>query len=445
MLQRSQLREEMPQLKTKTKFKETEIGPIPEEWEVYELGDVINFNPSRTLKKGTFCKFVTMADLNPFQRQIVGYSNKEFSGGSKFQNGDTLLARITPCLENGKTSFVQILKDKEVAGGSTEFLVLAPLDNTIIDNAFIYYLFTSTSIRDLAIKSMVGSSGRQRVQEKMLAGYEISLPPLPEQKSIAEILSSLDEKIELNRRMNKTLEEIGKTLFKRWFVDFEFPNEEGKPYKSSGGEMVDSELGEIPKGWEVGSLSEFTSVKSGFPFSSSVLNETKLGSPVIKISNITENGLDLNFQYSSDIPKRAQEFQLQLGDLLIAMSGNTTGKFCLMTYDERPSYLNQRAGKFFFKDPVYKSFVYFFMLSNDFRTLILDMAYGSAQPNIGSKDFGSIPIIKPLITMIEAFAKQAEELVNQYIHNESQKLHLSSLRDVLLPKLISGKIRTSNA
>ncbi len=427
--------------KEKTEFKETEIGLIPEEWEVNELGDIIDFNPSRSLKKGTICKFVTMADLNPFQRQITNSTIKEFAGGSKFKNGDTLLARITPCLENGKTALVNILEDHAVAGGSTEFMVLTPLDSNTIDNTFIYYLFISRSIRNMAIKSMVGSSGRQRVQEDMLAGYKISLPPLPEQKSIAEILSSLDEKIELNRRMNKTLEEIGKALFKRWFVDFEFPNEDGKPYKSSGGKMVNSELGEIPEGWKIGSLNEFASVKSGFPFSSSTLNETKLGSPVIKISNITENGLDVHFQYSSDIPKRAQEFQLQLGDLLIAMSGNTTGKFCLMTYDEMPSYLNQRAGKFFFKDPIYNSFVYFFMLSNDFRALILDMAYGSAQPNIGSKDFETISIIKPAREMVKEFAKHADILINQYVHNEQQKLHLSNLRDSILPKLISGRIR----
>ena len=108
---------------------------------------------------------------------------------------------------------------------------------------------------------MASGSVFRNLKTDIVRNHKISLPPLKEQQKIAEILSSLDEKIELNIKMNKTLEEIAKTIFKRWFIDFEFPNEEGKPYKSSGGEFINSELGEIPKGWRVEKLGNGESTK----------------------------------------------------------------------------------------------------------------------------------------------------------------------------------------
>src|SRR3989344_4634736 len=230
----------------KSKFKETEIGMIPEDWEELKLSEAIEINPKRDLKKGVSAKKVSMDCLNPFNKKIQSFEVSKFSGGSKFINGDTIMARITPCLENGKTAFVDILSDEEVGFGSTEFIVLSGKKGKTT-NAFVYYLSISPQLRKEAIKSMTGTSGRQRVQNDLFEGIEVVIPPLPEQSTIAKILSDLDSKIELNHKMNKTLEAIGQVIFKRWFVDFEFPNEKGKPYKSSGGEMVDSELGEMPK------------------------------------------------------------------------------------------------------------------------------------------------------------------------------------------------------
>ena len=174
------------------------------EWKKVKLKDVIEFNPKETLKKGTLAKYIEMANLQCFQKNILKYEIKEYKGGTKFRNGDTLLARITPCLENGKTGFVDFLEKNEIAFGSTEYIILREKAN-ITDKNFIYYLSISEDFRNLAIKSMSGTSGRQRVQTDVLLEAEIKLPPLNIQKKIAKILSDIDEKIELNNKINDNL------------------------------------------------------------------------------------------------------------------------------------------------------------------------------------------------------------------------------------------------
>lgn len=146
-------------------------------WEEVRAADFIDFNPRLTIKKGTVATKVAMDKLQPFIKRIPAIERAEFSGGSKFCNGDTIMARITPCLENGKTAYVDVLNDGEVAFGSTEFIVMRAKDG-ISDPQFIYYLATSPAFRSVAIKSMVGSSGRQRVQQGVLDELILNVPAL---------------------------------------------------------------------------------------------------------------------------------------------------------------------------------------------------------------------------------------------------------------------------
>ena len=213
-------------------------------WELYRLGDFLQFNPKERIAKGEVARKIAMDQLIPYCRDISSNVYEEYKGGAKFRNGDTIMARITPCLENGKTSYVSTLEEDEVAFGSTEYIVLRNIEN-VSDSKFVYYLSICPQIREVAIKSMVGSSGRQRVQQDVLENYCMNLPSLPTQQKIANILSSLDDKIEANRRINAQLEELAQALFKSWFVDFE-------PFKD--GNFVESELGLIPEGWRVGNL-----------------------------------------------------------------------------------------------------------------------------------------------------------------------------------------------
>ena len=228
-----------------------------------QIQNIADFNPREQLAKGALAKSVPMAMLKEFQRQITGYEIKAFNGGAKFRNGDTLLAKITPCLENGKTAFVDILDDGEVAFGSTEFIVLRAKNET--NPEFLYYFAISPDFRKRAIECMEGTSGRQRVNENTLETLELPIPEPQTQKSIAAILSALDKKIALNKQINARLEEMAKTLYDYWFVQFDFPDANGKPYKSSGGDMVFDETlkREIPKGWEPFKLSELVTLSTG--------------------------------------------------------------------------------------------------------------------------------------------------------------------------------------
>ena len=173
-------------------------------WTLVMAADFIDFNPHENLPKNTMAKKVAMERLQPFTCDISGFEIASFNGGSKFRNGDTLMARITPCLENGKTAQVTILDDGEVGFGSTEFIVLRAKPG-ISDKNFIYYLSISPLLRDRAIKSMVGSSGRQRVQQDVLDNTELYVPPLPEQVAIGRTLRALDDKIANNTRINHHL------------------------------------------------------------------------------------------------------------------------------------------------------------------------------------------------------------------------------------------------
>ena len=210
-----------------------------------KLIDAIDVNPKETIKKGEIAKKIPMDKLQPFCRDIPEFELSEFSGGTKFKNGDTIMARITPCLENGKTAMVNILHDNEVGFGSTEFIVFRAKEG-ITNPFYVYYLVCSPTVRDIAIKSMVGSSGRQRVQTDVVKNIELDLPDYDTQTKVASILKSLDDKIAINSAINDNLEQQMQALYKSWFVDFE-------PYsgtKPANWNKTD-EIEKIVKKWDV--------------------------------------------------------------------------------------------------------------------------------------------------------------------------------------------------
>jgi len=162
-----------------------------------------------------------MAAVDPGARSVRESEHREIkSGGARFAPGDTLMARITPCLENGKIARFRPSDETSLGFGSTEFIVIRGRDGVTTDD-FAYYLTKWSEFRQFAIGQMTGSSGRQRVPADSLAGFEATIPPLPVQRRIAHILGTLDDKIELNRRMNRALEAMARAIFKAWFIDFE--------------------------------------------------------------------------------------------------------------------------------------------------------------------------------------------------------------------------------
>ncbi|WP_461200789.1 restriction endonuclease subunit S [Anoxybacillus sp. TBDG-1] len=207
----------MQQLLTKgighMKFKKTEIGEIPEGWEVKQLAEVCVVNPTYRIGKGTICSYVEMGAVNENSPHISYFGKREAGqgGGSRFKENDVLFARITPCTENGKTALVPKL-ESEVGLGSTEFIVLSPLKQ-ILDPKFLYYFVKSDRVRNYAISRMTGTTGRQRVPKEVFEQeLMIALPPIDEQKKIGEILYNYDKKIDHEKRWKNQLQTIKKAL-----------------------------------------------------------------------------------------------------------------------------------------------------------------------------------------------------------------------------------------
>ena len=227
------------------------------EWREMPFSEAVLVNPPARLDRGATYPFVDMAAVSAESRSVSSTEERAFSGsGSRFQSGDTLMARITPCLENGKIARYMAPINQQKAHGSTEFIVIRGRAK-VTDNDFAYYLTKSDEVREYAISQMTGTSGRQRVPVGTLDHLIVLLPPLPTQRAIAHILGTLDDKIELNRRMNETLEGMARAIFQDWFVDFgpvRAKLEGREPYLPPElwglfpERLVDSELGEIPEG-----------------------------------------------------------------------------------------------------------------------------------------------------------------------------------------------------
>ena len=186
-------------------------------WISYHFSQFVDINPVVKLKQGEKYSFVEMKDIDGKLRYCDSVQERMLSGGSRFADGDTLFARITPCLENGKIAQVRNLKNG-IGFGSTEFLVFRGKKD-ISDSDFIFYLSKWDEVRDFAEINLEGTSGRQRVNKDCFSGLKLSLPPLAEQKAIAAVLSSLDDKIDLLHRQNATLERMAETLFRQWFIE----------------------------------------------------------------------------------------------------------------------------------------------------------------------------------------------------------------------------------
>lgn len=418
--------------------REQELETMPKGWAMTTLGEVAEINPTESLSKGEIAKCVHMESIAPFTRRISKYESKEFNGGMKFRNGDTLLARITPCLENGKTSFVDILDGDEVGFGSTEYIVIREKKYSS-DKLFLYYLSISPRFREIAIKAMTGTSGRQRVQTDLLVNSELLMPTLPEQRAIAAVLSALDDKIELLRKNNKTLENVAQTLFKRWFVDYEFPNEKNEPYKSSGGKMIDSELGEIPAGWRVNSLGDVVDIRGGT--TPSTANPDFWGGDIHwtspkDLSNsrglflldteskITEAGLS---QIGSGLLPR--------GTLLLS-SRAPIGYLAISNIEIsiNQGYIAFLPGHYFSNHFMY------LWLKNNMREIV-NAANGSTFLEISKSSFRNIESVVPAKGTLNIFDLLVKPSVEKILSNTLQIQTLYRLRDSLLPKLMKGKLR----
>ena len=402
-----------------------------------QIQNIADFNPREQLAKGALAKSVPMAMLKEFQRQITGYEIKAFNGGAKFRNGDTLLAKITPCLENGKTAFVDILDNGEVAFGSTEFIVLRAKNET--NPEFLYYFAISPDFRKRAIECMEGTSGRQRVNENTLKTLELPIPEPQTQQSIVAVLSALDKKIALNKQINARLEEMAKTLYDYWFVQFDFPDANGKPYKSSGGEMVFDETlkREIPKGWEVKKLKDAMQIVRGAsprPIDDFLSDD---GIPWIKISDATATSTPFIFKTKEFIKSNGKQYSRYLYPNTLILSNSATPgiprivELECCVHDGWLIIENLKNGLF-------NEFMYFYFLN--FKEKIINLGSGSIFKNLKTEYIKELDLIIPNEEILENAKIIFSDVFKKIKNTQKQNHRLTQLRDFLLPMLMNGQV-----
>ena len=393
------------------------------EWKEVTLGDFMQCNPKRTIKKGQKARKITMDLLIPHSKTIRNWNYEPYSGGAKFQNGDTIMARITPCLENGQHAFVSILNKGEIAYGSTEYFVFCGKED-VSDNDFVYYLTKTPLFRDTAIKSMVGSSGRQRAQMDVLENLKMLVPKdISDQRRIASILSSLDRKIELNNKINADLEEMAQAIFKNWFVDFE-------PFKD--GKFVDSELGMIPEGWKVGTLGDITKNKSA---KVKERNDVKVLSPVTTGELVLSEEYFTKQVFSSSIAKykivNKGDFAYNPARVNIGSLGRNEFDFdgCVSPVYVVFSVLDG-----------YENYFDLFRKTDFFKDSVASLAIGGVRQSLSYDDLSSIEVIIPSENAVEEFNNLYNQMKKTIKANKLESSRLSLLRDTLLPRLMSGEL-----
>ena len=441
------------------------------------IKDIVDFNPSRPLSKGKEFPFIDMASLPVNGRDINEVSNKVFNGGgAKFKNGDTLFARITPCLENGKTAKVENLPVGCIAHGSTEFIVLSAKSKD--DEDFVYYLARLPNFRSYAISRMEGTSGRQRVSWQALAEFNLRLPEKGKRKKIGKILKSLDDKIHLNNQINQTLESIAQTIFKSWFIDFDpvrakiAAKQEGKDAELAAmcaisgkseaeveqmakedfaelqatatlfpDELVESELGEVPKGWDKYSLSKMiTLIGGGTPkrsepnywngdiFWFSVKDVPNEGEVFVITTQEKISELGLNKSSTKLLP---------VGTTIITARG-TVGKIALVGHEMA---MNQSCYGVQGINGV-RQFMTYYLIKNAVEVLKKN-THGAVFDTITQSTFDTVTSIKPSIEMMDLFESKVEKIMGHIKNNLYENNSLIALRDTLLPKLLSGELDVS--
>lgn len=408
------------------------------------IDELAFFNPSEKVVEGQILKKIPMENLNIWSRKITGFVLGEYKSGSKFRNNDVLVAKITPCLENGKTAYVDILDENEVAFGSTEFIVLRPKEG--IDSNFLYYLAISPTFRKRAISCMEGTSGRKRVNESTLKLYDILLPQEKQQKKIANVLLALDKKIELNNRINAELEAMAKTLYDYWFVQFDFPNEEGKPYKSSGGKMVYNTTlkQEIPDGWIDKQLN---SVVERIGTGLNPRDNFKLGEGnnyYITIKDIEQGRIifsektDRISDVTLDIINKRSD--IKVGDILFT-SIQPVGLTYLI--HEKPVNWNINESVFTIRanqSLVTSEYLFKLLSSEQMKVFSKNSSSGSIHKGIRHGVLKTFVFAYANLSLINKFTEMITPLLQKQYKLEIENNNLQSLRDFLLPMLMNGQV-----
>jgi type I restriction enzyme S subunit len=394
---------------------------IPEGWEVKKIGDIgkviTGKTPSTKEKKywGHGYPFVTPSDIADFDTRYNYGAEREVTEEWLKVAKNSLLPKDAVCFVCIGSTIGKMCLLKEPSFTNQQINSVVVDEDS--DSMFTYYLFRK---KQKDIRSTYGGGGAAKdiVSKSTFENIDLILPVRKEeQASIAKILSDLDSKIETNHHMNKTLEAIGRAVFKRWFVDFEFPNEEGKPYKSSGGEMINSELGEIPKDWEVKSVGDVLELAYG-----RALKET-----------VRQAGSTPVYGSNGQIGWHNEKLVKGPG-IVVGRKGNPG----TVLWSETDFFPIDTTFYVVPKDTAKSLYYLFYVLKNQG---LASLSADSAVPGLNRNIVYMNPILVPTPTTLSQFDAIIRGLFYKVQNNNEQIAILSQLRDSLLPKLMSGKIR----
>ena len=426
------------------------------EWHIYKLGDLIDIKHGFAFKSECFSDDPTDDILLTPGNFVIGggfkYDKLKYYKGEAphefiLQPGN-LLVTMTDLSKQSDTlgypAFVPDTRDKRYLHNQRLGLVQIRPDAPVTKR-FLYYLMCSREYRHEIIASATGTTVKHTAPSR-IAAFEFRLPPLTEQRAIAHILGALDDKIELNRRMNETLEAMARAIFKSWFVDFDpvraraegrdtgLPGEIADLFPDS---FEDSELGDVPRGWEVKPLDKIADFLNGLACQKYPPKNGEESLPVIKIRELRQGITDNTDRATVDVPSK---YIVEDGDILFSWSGS----LLVDIWCQGRGVLNQHVFKVTSED--FPRWFYFYWTTyhlNEFQRIAADKA--TTMGHIKRHHLSDAKVLVPPAPLLDSMTESIDSLVKQRINNELQKQTLATLRDTFLPKLLSGELRVPDA
>ena len=433
----------------KPNLKQTEVGMFPADWEVKEIqnvGEVIGGGTPSTKNKQYWAgkiAWITPKDLSNHKSRYITNGERNITEEGLQQSSAKILTKGAVLLTTRAPVGYLAIAENEVTTNQG-FHSIIPKENTT--TLFLYYLL-KRNVEYLKSNSSGTTFGE--LSGSRLKSLKFAFPSLIEQQAIAKILSDLDSKIELNQQMNKTFEAIGQAVFKRWFADFEFPNEEGKPYKSSGGEIVDSENEEIPRGWVISSLDQLhhkneNCVITG-PFGSNLhaSDYREAGTPLILVKHVKNgriSGEDMPLVGNHKFPEM-NRYILKIGDIVFTRVAVVGESSYIRKRNENWMISGQMLRVRANRNKISPRYLAQVFQQKIFKDQVSNYAVGSTRPSLNTKLLLSFKFVLPPLILQDRFALLLENADALIENNLNQIDTLTSIRDLLLPKLMSGKIR----
>ena len=417
------------------KYKKKRI--TPQGWKEITLAEVFNTSSGATplSTEASYYENGTIPWINSGElASPYIYDTTNFISQAGFENSSTEIYPIDTVLVAmyGATAGKASLLKMEAC---TNQAICAILPNKDYSSTFLKYSIDTLYDHLVGLSS---GSARDNLSQAELKKLKLIMPPTKnEQNKLVSILASIDRKIELNQAINQNLEAMAKQLYDYWFVQFDFPNEEGKPYKSSGGAMVWNEKlkREIPQGWNILPLFDAISVQYGFPFATEQFTDEITNIPIVRIRDILEGTTSAYSFENTD-----EKYCLNEGDVLVGMDGN----FHMNFWHNNIAYLNQRCVRMRpYRDSSISSIQIYYNIQPYIKAKEQN-AKGSTVGHLSDKDLKGLYLIKPAISLSFNPRKVFDELLALIIENKQQILSLTKQRDELLPLLMNGQVSVNS-